>query len=43
MNARVVVMLQPEMLKVKEDGSVKQGFMARLSGRLFTKVAGRYR
>ena len=43
MNARVVVMLQPEMLKVREDGSVKQGFMARLSGRLFKRVAGRYR
>ncbi len=43
MNTRVVVLLQPELLKVRQDGSVKQGFMAKLSGRLFTRIAGRYR
>ncbi len=43
MNTRVVVLLQPELLKVRQDGSMKQGFMAKLSGRLFTRMAGRYR
>ena len=43
MNTRLIVVMQPEMLNVKEDGSVKNGLMAKLSGRLFTRIAGKYR
>lgn len=42
-NSRLIVLLQPEMLKVKEDGSVKRGVMTKVSERLFTRIAGRYR
>ena len=42
MNTRLMVVLQPEMMKVSEDGSLKKGFMAGLSGRLFKRIAGRY-
>ncbi len=43
MNARLLVSLQPEMLRVKEDGSVKKGFMTKLSEKLFTRIAGKYK
>ncbi len=43
MNTRLIVVLQPEMLNVKEDGSVKSGLMTKLSGRLFTRIAGKYK
>lgn len=43
MNTRLMVVLQPDMLKVKEDGSVKRGLMAKLSGKLFTRMAGKYK
>lgn len=43
MNTRLIVVMQPEMLNVKEDGSVKNGLMTRLSGRLFTRMAGKYK
>ena len=43
MNARLLVVLQPEMLKVKEDGSVKKGITTKLSEKLFTRIAGKYR
>ena len=43
MNARLIVLMQPELLRVRDDGSVKKGFAARLSERLFAKIAGRYR
>ena len=43
MNTRLIVVMQPEMLNVKEDGSVKSGLMTRLSGRLFTRIAGKYK
>ncbi len=43
MNSRLIVVLQPELLNIREDGSVRQGLMARLSGRLFTRIAGRYK
>ena len=43
MNTRLIVVLQPEMLRVREDGSVKKGFAARISEKLFTRMAGRYK
>lgn len=43
MNTRLIVVIQPEMLNIKEDGSVKNGLIARLSGRLFTRIAGKYK
>ncbi len=43
MNTRLIVVIQPEMLNIKEDGSVKNGLMTRLSGRLFTRIAGKYK
>ncbi len=43
MNTRLIVVIQPEMLNIKEDGSVKNGLLTRLSGRLFTRIAGKYR
>ena len=43
MNTRLIVVLQPEMLKVKEDGSVKRGLTTKLSEKLFARIAGRYR
>lgn len=43
MNTRLIVVLQPEMLRVREDGSVKKGFMAKLSEKLFTRIAGKYK
>lgn len=43
MNTGLIVLLQPEQLKFRQDGSVKSGFMTRLTGRLFTRIAGRYR
>ncbi|MBR1914323.1 MAG: hypothetical protein IJ827_05825 [Lachnospiraceae bacterium] len=43
MNTRLIVVLQPELLNIREDGSVRQGLMARLSGKLFTRIAGRYK
>ncbi|MCR5775101.1 MAG: hypothetical protein K6G42_08460 [Lachnospiraceae bacterium] len=43
MNTRLMIVLQPEMLKVKEDGSVKKGFTTKLSEKLFTRIAGRYK
>lgn len=43
MNTRLIVTLQPEMLKVREDGSVRKGFMAKLSEKLFTRLAGKYK
>ena len=43
MNTRLIVAMQPEMLNVKEDGSVKSGLMTKLSGRLFTRIAGKYK
>ena len=43
MNTRLIVVIQPEMLKVKEDGSVKSGLLTKLSGRLFTRMAGKYK
>ena len=43
MNTRLIVVMQPEMLNVKEDGSVKNGLMTKLSGRLFTRIAGKYK
>lgn len=42
-NSRLIVLLQPEMLKVREDGSVKRGVMTKVSETLFTRIAGRYR
>ncbi len=39
MNTKLIVALQPDMLKVREDGSVKRGFMERLSARLFARIA----
>ena len=41
MNTKLIVALQPDMLKVREDGSVKRGFMERLSARLFARIADR--
>ena len=43
MNTRLIVVMQPEMLNVKEDGSVKSGLLTKLSGRLFTRMAGKYK
>lgn len=43
MNTKLIVALQPDMLKVKEDGSVKRGFMERLSARLFARIADRHK
>lgn len=43
MNTRLIVVMQPEMLNIREDGSVKTGLINRLSGRLFTRIAGKYR
>ncbi|MCR5746539.1 MAG: hypothetical protein K6G03_02420 [Lachnospiraceae bacterium] len=42
MNTRLIVVLQPELLKIREDGSVKQSVLARLSGKLFTRIAGKH-
>ncbi len=43
MNTRLIIVMPPEMLNIKEDGSVKTGLINRLSGRLFTRIAGKYR